>query len=261
MTGVQTCALPISLSGYETKQFFTLAVDKNTGKTIIQKPDVAAFDTLQDKFDESITSFDHEITKTNHVPLRSGYSGYLLGDGFPINGYDFGSGVIFPDNAKVDDFFLRIDFLPNRLFRFNGSSWLRVEDDVRMTMTNNDSRLTYKTGFINNTSFTYNESVGTDIVKLTKNQYLINTNIDFQSALYVVLSFETVKIEFSVADYPSILSTHLVNNVPKVLIILPIIDSVQQKIPFDGAWKVSLYNFREEQRQSLSKALKPDATF
>ena len=45
---------------------------------------------------------------------------------------------------------LRLDFLPNRLFRFDGVRWVKVEDAVRLTTTNNNSRSTYKTGFVNN---------------------------------------------------------------------------------------------------------------
>jgi hypothetical protein len=64
----------------------------------------------------------------------------------------------------VGQFCLRKDYLPNRLFRYNGSRWAKVEDDLRMTMTNlgtsdtesgspfqgKDVRLTQKTSFINN---------------------------------------------------------------------------------------------------------------
>ena len=49
------------------------------------------------------------------------------------------------------DYFLRTDFLPNRLFRFDGSRWLKIQDDVRETLTNTDTRNTQKTGFVNNT--------------------------------------------------------------------------------------------------------------
>lgn len=248
-------------SGYETQQFFTLAVDKETGKPIIQAPDVAVFDTTIDRFDESAVSFDHIMTNANHRPLRSGYSGYLLGDGMPINGFDFGTGVQFPDNPKNDDFFLRIDFLPNRLFRFNGNSWLRVEDDVRMTMTNNDSRQTLKTSFINNVSYTYNATVDTDIVKLQAGDVVVNTNINYQTSLFVVMSSNTIKLEYVAADFPELFDSYVVNGVDKLKIKLPLINSEQQSIPFDGAWKIALYNYREEQRQSLSKALRPDANF
>lgn len=234
-------------SGYETQQFFTLAVDKNTGDTIIQTPDNLPIDP--------------NTPVTNHRPLRSGYTGYLLGDGIPVNGFDFGTGVQFPDNPLNDDFFLRVDFLPNRLFRFNGNSWLRVEDKVRMTMTNNDSRQTLKTSFINNLSYTYNTPVGTDIVKLEMGDTEVFTNINFQTALYVVISSNTVKLEYAFTDFSDLFDSYTVNNSDKLKILLPIIDNTIQEIPFDGAWNVTLYNYREEQRQSLSKALRPDANF
>ena len=42
--------------------------------------------------------------------------------------------------------------LPNRLFRYDGNRWVKIEDSVRISMTNNDTRATQKTGFVNNTS-------------------------------------------------------------------------------------------------------------
>ena len=45
---------------------------------------------------------------------------------------------------------MRTDFLPNRLFRYDGARWIKIEDSVRITTTNNDSRGNYKTSFVNN---------------------------------------------------------------------------------------------------------------
>ena len=42
--------------------------------------------------------------------------------------------------------------MPNRLFRYDGQRWVKMEDKVRMTLTNTDTRNTQKTGFINNTN-------------------------------------------------------------------------------------------------------------
>lgn len=133
-------------SGYETRQFYTLAVDPDTGKAVLDTAD----ETTLDASNMGNTG----ASAINGIPQRSGYTGYLLGDGIPANGYDFGFGDQFPDNPATNDFFLRLDFLPNRLFKFNGSSWTKVEDSVRMNMTNNDSRQTLKTGFINNSATT-----------------------------------------------------------------------------------------------------------
>ena len=133
------------LSGFETRQFYTLATDPATGAPVLTTAD-------QDTLLASSGSQSVLASSQNGVPVRAGYTGYLLGDGYPPNGYAFGFGGQFPDNPATDDFFLRNDFFPNRLFRFNGTAWAKVEDAVRMTMTNSDSRQTQKTGFINNTN-------------------------------------------------------------------------------------------------------------
>lgn len=237
---IQQSEIDAPMSGYETRQFYTLSVDPLTGKPLINT----------------------DNGSTNSVaPLRTGYTGYLVGDGCPVNGYDFGIGIQFPTNAVVDDFFLRNDFIPNRLFKYDGDKWIRIEDSVRMSMTNSDTRNTLKTSFINNTKFTYNTPVGSDFVKLNKNDTIIDTNINYTTSLYVVLKMDTHVLDFVVAEHIGIISSYSVNGINKVRIQLPIIDSEQQSIPYSGAWKVTLYDYRESQRQSLSKALKPDANF
>lgn len=86
------------------------------------------------------------------APTTNGYlEGYLTGDGVAPNGITTGFGTEFPSSADQGDFFLRTDYMPNRLYQFNGSRWVKFEDDVRMTMTNTDDRQTQRTGFINNT--------------------------------------------------------------------------------------------------------------
>ena len=234
-------------SGYETRQFYTLAADSN-GKTLVNTADSGTL---------SASNSSYNASDNNARPFRSGYTGYLLGDGFPQNGYDFGHGIQFPDNAGLDDFFLRTDFMPSRLFRFDGSRWVKVEDNVRMNMTNNDTRNTLKTSFINNTNHIYNQAIAIDWIKLDSGDYEFDTNIDSpQAALYVVLKLDTVELAYAIADYEDSI---IGDNGGKIRISLPVIDSEQQSIPYTGTWKLSLCNNREDQRQPLSKALKPKA--
>jgi hypothetical protein len=42
--------------------------------------------------------------------------------------------------------------MPNRLFRFDGTRWVKQEDDVRMTLSNTNTRSTQKGTFVNNTT-------------------------------------------------------------------------------------------------------------
>jgi hypothetical protein len=79
--------------------------------------------------------------------------GYLLGDGRAPNGFPVTSGVAFPSDAKTGDFCLRLDFLPNRLFRFDGRRWSKVEDAVRTSYTPGTSG-TLRNSFVNNTDTT-----------------------------------------------------------------------------------------------------------
>ena len=75
------------------------------------------------------------------------------GDGVAPNGNPAGFGISFPiSDVDKGDYFLRTDYLPNRLFRYDGARWVKVEDSVRITTSNNDSRATQKTGFVNNTT-------------------------------------------------------------------------------------------------------------
>jgi hypothetical protein len=80
----------------------------------------------------------------------------------------------------------------------------------------------------------------------------------------VVFKLESTEIAFTVADYvsQSIISNYTNSaNEQKIKITLPIINSEQQIIPYTGTWKLTLCNSKEDQRQSLSKALKPKADF
>jgi len=244
-------------SGYETRQFYTLAVDPNTGRPVLETADETKLDASQ---------MTYKANDNNARPVRTGYSGYLIGDGFPQNGYEFGFGIQFPENPGKDDFFLRTDFFPSRLFRYDTNSWVKVEDSVRMNMTNNDTRATQKTGFINNNDYTYNDQVATDIIHLDAGATVINTRIAWSvgsPALYVVIKLGVTQLEFAVADHPSMFGYYtntrgdylLKINLPKV----PDGTGTQQSIPYKDTWTITLYNLRETQKQSLSKALKPKA--
>lgn len=227
-------------SGYETGHFWTLAVDQKTGKPIIE--------------------LKSDGTEVLGIPVRSGYHGYLLGDGIPLNGYEFGHGIQFPVNPIKNDFFLRTDFFPNRLFQFDGTRWIKKEDNLRMTMTNVDSRQTQKTSFIDNTKFTYIGEVGFDAVNLNENDFIIDTNIDYMTAPYLVIKINHISLEYVTSEHQNLITSYVNSkNVEKVRITLPIIDDIQQVIPSTGTWLISLYSYRENQRQSISKALRPKA--
>jgi hypothetical protein len=141
-----------SKSGYATQQFYTVQVDDN-GEVSILSADM-------DSIDASSGITADIIYET---PLASGYLGYLVGDGIPPNGAPFGVGTGFPAESANGDYFLRNDFLPNRLFRYDGNNWKKVEDNVRADLTHTNEKDTLLGTFINNT--TVNTISGEDVTE------------------------------------------------------------------------------------------------
>jgi len=258
---VQQAEIDVPKSGFETRQYYTISADAASGTTVLNTTDNQSLSASN--AGKSLSASSSETG----VPKRSGYTGYLLGDGFPVNGHDFGFGIQFPASPVADDFFLRVDMLPNRLYRYDGkqNAWIAVEDAVRMDMTNTNSRNTLKTGFINNYGWTYNEPVVSDFATLAKDAVRVRTTIDpAKTGVYLVLKKETAQIEYVVADYPGFVTSYTYISPAgitstKVQINLPVIDGEQQTIPYAGQWTVTFYNYRESQRQSISKVLKPRA--
>ena len=166
------------LSGYDTTHFYTVQQDeKGRAELVTVDNDVI-----------NLYSADRETqaTDANGVPLvdgngdpiyvgataesmlaaakAEGYSGYITQDGIPANGAPFTAGIAFPQGPTQGQYCLRKDYMPSRLFRFNGTRWVKIEDVQRMTMSNlgasdtglgdqfqgKDVRLTQKTSFVNN---------------------------------------------------------------------------------------------------------------
>lgn len=97
--------------------------------------------------------------------------GYMTGDGTAPNSLEVNMGIAFPTSAKSGDYFLRLDFVPNRLFRYNGIKWVKIEDSVRTNLTPGavDNR-TQRSSFVNNQN-TWTDSNGsavTERVSLSK---------------------------------------------------------------------------------------------
>jgi hypothetical protein len=89
-------------------------------------------------------------------PRSFGYTaGYMAGDGSAPNGVTTGAGISFPSQPKLGDYFLRTDYLPQLLFRWDGGLWVKISENVRTGVgfgdANNQSRLS---SFINNTNTT-----------------------------------------------------------------------------------------------------------
>ena len=93
-------------SGYDTSKFYIVPTDPITGKPL-EPTGTNSDDTSQTTDSNEIDASSTRITPRNNNPTDS----------------------------MEGDYFLRLDFLPNRLFRYNGNRWIKVEDDVRAKLT------------------------------------------------------------------------------------------------------------------------------
>ena len=145
--------IDVPKSGYDTTPFYTLPT--NGDSTI--------------PYSEGVTTDNTQITadNTNYTADNLGINtptskieGYLTGDGRAPNSVVTGAGIAFPANPTEGDYFLRLDYLPNRLFRFDGGFWRKIEDNVRTNVTPGAvDNLTARAGYVNNTK-TYADAEG-----------------------------------------------------------------------------------------------------
>ena len=103
---------------------------------------------------------------TRYSPQSFGYlAGYLTGDGTAPNGFPAGvlqgsmasrvnAGISFPANPAVGDYHLRIDYLPQLLFRWDGLVWLRISESVRTDTGFTASDKSLLSSFINDSNVT-----------------------------------------------------------------------------------------------------------
>jgi len=119
-------------------------------------------------------------------PRTFGYTtGYLDGDGTAPNGFPTGAGIAFPQNPQVGDYFLRIDYFPQLLYRWDGKLWVRISENVRTETAFNATNTSQLSGFINNENETRLTSGSTvpqaqplsSILKLTPDAIPPRTNL------------------------------------------------------------------------------------
>jgi hypothetical protein len=86
-------------------------------------------------------------------PRSFGYlAGYLAGDDQAPNGYPMGAGTSFPAAPLLGDYFMRLDYLPQKLFRFNGKMWVEISRNVRTDIGFTEDDKSQLSTFINNTA-------------------------------------------------------------------------------------------------------------
>lgn len=140
----------VPLSGYDNTTFY---IEPTT-------PTGGPANPVSLTADESLT-VDGTQGGMNTTPTGEGYaSGYLTGGGTAPNGLPVTPAVNFPPNPVTGDYVLRLDYKPNRLFRYDGARWVKVDDKVRTNLNNGPTNKTLRSGFVNNTATVNTKDLG-----------------------------------------------------------------------------------------------------
>lgn len=125
----------VQKSGYNTEKFFVLPLDPNTSVSV-QNHIVSNY------------TVDGNVATPSQNTL-----GYITGDNIPPNGFSVRSLTYFPDMPTVGEYVLRLDYLPNRLYRWDGTRWNVINEVIRNPMTGNVNQNQLGT-FVNNSNKT-----------------------------------------------------------------------------------------------------------
>jgi hypothetical protein len=95
-------------------------------------------------------------------PRSFGYlNGYLTGDGTAPNGEPAGSGDTFPAVPVIGEYFLRTDYMPQRMFRWDGKVWREISRNVRTRLGIHTDSATQLASFVNESGRTNDATGGT----------------------------------------------------------------------------------------------------
>ena len=256
-------------SGYDTSKFYTVQRDEITGNAALVTVDATTIDaSVQTQAtdidgnplldDEGNPIYVGSTASTQFLsPDHDDYKGYLTEDGIPSNGAPLTAGIAFPINPVLGQYCLRTDYLPNRLFRYTGSRWQKIENVQRHTMNNlgetdvgpldsfagKDARQTRKSSFTNNTNQTGKDRVSFDIIYLPTRDNKIQTNTTYTVGMFAEVFIGEIKVRASVQSGVG----------GKALINMSQYANTSDRVQY------RIYSDTIPERQSLSKALRPQA--
>lgn len=127
----------VPLSGYDTSSLYV------EPETIAEQPEKTADDGT-DTADDVRDTADEGLQTAADIPYA-----YLSGTATAPNGIAMGMGIQFPANPLSGEYFLRTDYLPNRVFRFDGKRWLAINDVQRTSLTQGQNNQTLLGTFVN----------------------------------------------------------------------------------------------------------------
>ena len=243
-------------SGYDTSWIYTEPVDGNG------LPGDPGQLTGSNNLDASTTTDDTSDTTNNASNARltpdAKVEGYLTGDGLPPNGMKVNAGIAFPSVPVIGDYYLRLDYVPNRLFRFDGKRWVKIEDSVRTNLTpgayNNTTQIN---SFTNNYGQSLFNPLAYDAVRVAVpyNPPLGSNTMSFDFVSKTIVTQTMYNSNYGVKTLLNgrIVTNTLSNSSGNVSITL------SDTIKIADVIEYTIYGKVIKESQSLSQALRPSA--
>jgi len=257
---VQRAEDDVPKSGYDTSTIYTLAVgpdglpsdpaalDASQATNNLQGAAIDASSVVNDASDQYFTS-------------TAKVQGYLTGDGLPPNGYNVAAGLAFPMEPDVGEYYLRLDYVPNRLFRYDGRRWVKVEDAVRTNLTPGINNKTQLSSFINDPEKFMSNAAAWDGIRVAS-PYTPDAN-----AATISFTLNSTSPYATVVTKVPYVSTYGVRTKLNGISITNTIANTGGNISFTitsqpaigSLLEYTVYRHVINQRQSLSQALRPSA--
>jgi hypothetical protein len=248
---VTQAEINVPASGYDTSAIYIEAgINEYEGSGLLDKDSSNVDSDASDSTNNTSASYRTPSSKVD---------GYLTGDGIAPNGFSVKSGIAFPLEPSPEEYFLRVDFIPNRLFRFDGLRWNKIEDAVRTSLTPGSNNKSQRSGFVNNTQKTpltrlaydaircvdnYTPAANSATVTFNMSSKTVVTNIHYISTYGLTTSLNSVPLENTMANIYGNIGFTITSNV---------------SISSGDLLEYTVYEKTINERQSLSTALRPQA--
>ena len=234
-------------SGYDTTALYNAPVTKDN-----LPGDPQGLDTSSNT---SVSS--NNVTSSSTVSPNRSIEGYLTDDALPPNGASVSAGIAFPQGPSEGEYFLRLDYTPNRLFRYNGRRWVKMEDGVRTNLTPGSNNKTQRSSFVNNQGAYYDNSLGWDAIRIS-DPYTPEANAHTQSfTLSTKLVITKTIYNSTYGVRTRINGTSVTNTISNTSGNVGF--TVSNTLSVDDILEYSVYQDVTYERQGLSNILKPMA--
>lgn len=246
---VERAESDVPASGYDTTFIYNAPVNSQG-----YPGDPEGLDTSIITEDASDTT-NGDASAATVTPTAS-VSGYLTGDVVPPNGSSVAAGIAFPDQPVEGEYFLREDYSPNRLFRYTNSRWIKIEDNVRTSLTPGTSNKTQRSSFVNNTNARMKDAIVWDAIRIS-DPYIAPANaatISFSLSSNAVVTNVTFNSSFGVRTYLNgIRISNTVSNSSGNIGF-----TVSNTLEEGSVLEYTVYETVIPEQQGLSTALRPD---